>query len=77
MITSEVVVAYSQCKLKSYLLLYTDQKGIDHEYISILEKESKKNKEKYLKNLKLKFPKAIPYSPEKIKQENFILADAV
>ncbi|MDP7630755.1 MAG: hypothetical protein QGF03_09305, partial [SAR324 cluster bacterium] len=53
MITSEIVVAYTQCKLKAYLLLCSDKKGISHEYISILEEESKKNIEKYLSRMKV------------------------
>jgi predicted RecB family nuclease len=76
MITSEIVVAYSQCKLKAYLLLSRDQKINDHEYISILKEESKKNKAKYLKNLKLKFPESILFSPEKIKQGIPVLVEA-
>lgn len=76
MITSEIVVAYSQCKLKAFLLLCTDQEGIDHEYTSILKEKSKKNEERYLNNLKSKFPEAAPFSLEKIKQGIPILVEA-
>ena len=44
MITSEIAVAYTQCKLKAYLLLSTKKKGISHEYISILEEKAKNSK---------------------------------
>ena len=67
MITPEILVAYTQCKLKAYFLLCTDKKGTVHEYTSILEEVYRKNKERYLQNLKLKFPEADLYSPEKIK----------
>ena len=77
MVTSEILVAYTQCKLKAYLLLCTDKKGVAHEYTLILEEESRKNKEKYLQNLKLKFPEAILYSPEKIKKGIPVLLEAV
>jgi len=45
-ITSDVVVAYSQCPRKAYNLLYTDKQGIPHEYMAILEEEASKNREK-------------------------------
>ncbi len=47
-ITSDVVVAYSQCPRKAYNLLYTDKQGIPHEYIAILEEEARKNRENHL-----------------------------
>ena len=53
MITSEVAVAYTQCKLKAYLLLFTDKKGTTHEYISILEEEARKNKAEYFRKIKM------------------------
>ena len=77
MITPEILVAYTQCKLKAFLLLCTDKKGVAHEYTLILKEESRKNKEKYLQNLKLKFPEAILYSPEKIKKGIPVLLEAV
>lgn len=76
MITPEIAVAYTQCKLKAYLLLCSDKKGISHEYISILEEESKKNREKYLSGLKMKHPEAKPYSPEGMKIGKPVLFDA-
>ena len=41
MITSEVVVAYSQCPRKAYLLLFSPDKGKPHEYVHILEQEQR------------------------------------
>ena len=76
MITPEIVVAYTQCKLKAYLLLCSDKKGILHEYISILEENSKKNKEKYVSRINMKFPEAMPYSPDEIKKGTPILREA-
>ena len=38
-ITSEIVVGYSQCPYKAYLLLCTSKRGSQHEYIQILEKQ--------------------------------------
>lgn len=68
MITCEIVEAYTQCKLKAHLLLCSDKKGTPHEYISILEEESKENREKYLSRIKMKTPEAKPYSPDEMKK---------
>ncbi len=76
MITSEIAVAYVQCKLKAYLLLYSDKKGISHEYISILEGESQKNREKYLSRIIMKIPEAKPYSPVRMKKGIPVLLEA-
>ena len=76
MITPEISVAYTLCKLKAYLLLCSDKKGISHEYISILEEESNKNREKYLSGLKMKHPEAKLYSPEGMKKGTRILLAA-
>ena len=76
MITSEIAVAYVQCKLKAYLLLCSDKKGISHEYISILEGESKKNREKYLSRIIMKIPEARPYSPVRMKKGIPVLLEA-
>ncbi len=47
MISNEIALAYTQCKLKAYLLLFTDKKGTQNEYISILEEEAIINGEEY------------------------------
>ncbi len=47
-ITSEIVVAYSQCPRKAFLLLCTDESGIPHEYMRILEEQKKRNQINYL-----------------------------
>ena len=47
-ITSEILVAYSQCPRKAFLLLCTDEPGIQHEYMRILEQQKKRNQINYL-----------------------------
>lgn len=76
MITSEVVVAYTQCKLKGYLLLCSNKNGTQHEYISILEEERNKNKENYLSKIKINKSEAKLYSHEEIKKGVSTLLDA-
>ena len=75
-ITSEVVVAYSQCALRGYLLLCARKNGITHEYMSILEKKVKKNRGEYLSSLRKKMPGAKSYSIEKLKKGMPVLIDA-
>src|SRR6266566_5496548 len=47
-ITSEIVVAYSQCPQKAFLLLCTGEQGIPHEYMHILEQQKRLNQINYL-----------------------------
>ncbi len=75
-ISSGIVLAYIQCRLKAYLLLFTDKKGIENEYISILEEEAKINKEEYLSLIKKQTSKFKYYSPDNMKDGISILANA-
>ena len=68
MITSEIVVAFTQCRLKAYFLLCTDKKGKSHQYISILENEISKNRTEYINKIKTEMPGSEPYSPTGIKR---------
>lgn len=74
-ITSEIVAAYTQCKLKAYLLFF-GKKGTPHEYVSILEEETNKNREIYLSSTKMKIQGATPYSLEEMKAGTSTLRDA-
>jgi len=76
MITSEIAVAYTQCKLKAYFLLCTDKKGISHEYISILEEEAKKNRAEYFSKIKMEKPETKIYSSDSMKKGIPILLEA-
>lgn len=53
-ITSEVLVAYSQCQRKAFLLLFTEEKGNPHDYIYILEQQKRNNQLQYISLLKQK-----------------------
>jgi hypothetical protein len=50
-ITSEIVVAYSLCHRKAYLLLCTDEQGMPHEYMCILEQQKSLNQINHLSML--------------------------
>ncbi len=47
-ITTEILVAYSQCPQKAFLLLCTDEQGMPHEYMRILEQQRQLNQINYL-----------------------------
>jgi hypothetical protein len=51
-ITSEVFIAYTQCPLKAFLLLFSDEQGVFHDYPPILEERRQVNKIQYLKKVK-------------------------
>lgn len=51
-ITSEILVAYSQCPRKAFLLFCTEEKGTQHEYVSILQKKKNDNQSKYFNSLR-------------------------
>jgi predicted RecB family nuclease len=55
-ITSEILVAYSQCPQKAFLIFCTDENGIPHEYVRILERHKKANRRIYLSELNQKMP---------------------
>ncbi len=76
MISNEIALAYTQCKLKGYLLMFTDKKGIQNEYISVLEKETIKNREEYFDLIKKQTSKFKYYSPDNMKDGFPILLNA-
>jgi hypothetical protein len=64
-ITSEIVVAYSQCPRKAFLLLCTDEQELPHKYIRILEQQKRLNQTNYIDMLiagKQTFPEETSYS---------------
>ncbi len=68
MITSEIIVACSQCQLKAYFLLCTKKIGTPHEYSSILKVKTKTNREDYFNQLKFNDPETIPYFFDGVKK---------
>src|SRR5438132_8197161 len=52
-ITPEILVAYSQCPRKAFLLLCTDERGMPHEYLRILEQQKRLNQVNYLHTLNM------------------------
>ena len=77
MITSEVAVAYTQCKLKAYLLLFTEKKAMRHGYISTLEEEARKNRSEYFNKIKMEIPESEHYFSDGMRKGTPILLEAI
>jgi len=75
-ITSEVVVAYSQCPRKAYLLMFSPDNGEPHEYTCILDQERRENQERYIDLLKQKHTDVQPYDAENLRKGSEILVNA-
>ena len=75
-ITSEVVVAYSQCPRKAYLLLFSPEQGELHEYVSVLERQRHENHERYLDRLRHKHADVQPYTLGNLGNGSPVLLDA-
>jgi predicted RecB family nuclease len=75
-ITSEIVVAYSQCPRKAYLLLFSPDKGEPHEYVQILEQQRCENQERYLNYLQHTHADVQPYSVENLRKGSKVLINA-
>src|SRR5439155_10515874 len=75
-ITSEIVVAYSQCPRKAYLLLFSPDKGEPHEYVQILEQQRREHQERYIDHLQHTHADVHPYSVENLRKGSKVLTNA-
>src|SRR5262249_6298869 len=75
-ITSDIVVAYSQCPRKAYLLLFSPDKGEPHEYVQILEQRRKEHQERYINHLQQTHADVQPYSVENLRKGSKVLINA-
>ena len=75
-ITSEIVVGYSQCPTKAYLLLCTSKRGTQHEYMQILEKQRQIAQRNYIDNLRQENADVQPYSLNNLKGNHQFLVNA-
>ena len=48
LITTKSIIAYAKCPYKAYLLQWTDEKGIRHEYEQIIQKKKIDNQTRYI-----------------------------
>src|SRR4030095_15455249 len=75
-ITPDIVVAYSQCSRKAYLLLFNPDKGEPHEYTQILEQQRCANQERYLNRLQQTHADIQLYSLENLRKGSKVLINA-
>ncbi|SNQ61207.1 TM0106 family RecB-like putative nuclease [Candidatus Methanoperedens nitratireducens] len=75
-ITSEIVVAYSHCSRKAFLLLFSNEKKEPHEYVCLLEKQASINQAKYLNALKQDNISLSRYDPDNIDSSSDFLIEA-
>ena len=75
-ITSEVVIAYSQCPRKAYLLLFSPDKGEPHEYEGILGEKARMNRVAYLTTLQHEPPRLRAYDAKTIPHGSDVLIEA-
>jgi predicted RecB family nuclease len=75
-ITPEIIVAYSQCPRKAYLLLFSPDKGEPHEYVQILEQQRCANQERHLNRLQQTHADVQPYSLENLRKGSKVLIHA-
>ncbi|MFC1715751.1 IS66 family transposase [Candidatus Poribacteria bacterium] len=75
-ITSEILVSYSQCPRKAYLLLCTNQRGTPHEYMRILQQRKEVLQRKHIKELKQKNTDVQSYSTDNLKNRSSFLINA-
>jgi len=76
-ITSEIVVGYSQCPRKAYLLLCTEKRGTQHEYMQILEKQRQIAQRNYIDNLRQENADIQPYNLDNLKGNHKYLVNAI
>lgn len=76
MISSDVVVAYSQCPRKAYLLLCTNQRGQVHEYVRILAEEKAANQRQFIEALQQKQLDVQPYVGKGLASRSDFLVEA-
>lgn len=67
-ITSDVLVAYSQCPRKAFLLLFSDDQGTPHDYPRILEERRKAHQAQYLAAFKQSHEDAKPYDEKNLRK---------
>lgn len=66
-ITSEVLIAYSQCPRKAFLLLCTNHKGTMHEYAEMIDHKAQENQQQFISDFRQRSPDIQPYSISNLK----------
>jgi predicted RecB family nuclease len=75
-ITTEIVIAYSVCPRKAFLLFCSDEKGSAHEFSKILQLKKEASQKDYIEILKEQVPDIHPYNIDELKKGRAYLANA-
>ena len=76
-ITSEILVSYSLCPHKAFLLMCAKTPGTPHEYIEILEQQRENNQQKYIHILQKEHPNVQAYNNDALKNGSNFLINAI
>lgn len=60
-ITTESILAYSQCKRKAFLTLIGENNGVVHEHVNILFQQKQENQSKYIQDIKKRCQNVKPF----------------
>ena len=75
-ITSEILIAYSQCPSKAFLLMCEKTHGALNEYTEVLKQQRNKIEKNYLESLQKKKPDVQPYDIKILKKKHEFLINA-
>lgn len=76
-INSKILVAYSQCPLKAFMMLCNNAHGTPHEYTEILEQQCQNLQLQYLDIIRHKNDDVQLYNPTNLKRKHEFLINAV
>ena len=65
-ITTEILIAHSQCPHKAFLLLCTNTQGTVHDYVNILDEQRRANQREYLQIFTQQHANVQPYTLENL-----------
>lgn len=75
-ISSEIVVSYALCPRKAFLIVYAEDKGIPHEYITIIEQQRQQIQSEYINQLSQIHNDIIPYDRQHLESGKEIFVGA-
>src|SRR6266545_2572775 len=76
MITAEILVAYSHCPRKAFVLLCTEEKGTPHDYVAILQQKKHDNQAKCINALGKMGLEIQPYNTNSLKGASDVLVNS-
>src|SRR5215210_6855056 len=75
-ITTEILMAFSVCPRKAFLLLCSDESGTPHELSRVLQLKKEASRKRYVRTLQLKVANIQPYSLDELKRGRTYLTHA-